>query len=68
MFAIRMKLVFSLRTGALAVSMLLLAACNGSDDPDDGGCEAAPDRAPTAKAGADQAVGERARVHLAGTA
>ena len=66
MFAIRMKPLFSLKTGALAASMLLLAACGGSDESDDGSFDSPPNRAPTANAGADQSVGESVTVNLSG--
>jgi hypothetical protein len=64
--AIRMKPEISQKTVGLAASMLLLAACGGSSNFEDGGAPPA-NRAPTANAGTDQSVGELTTVNLSGS-
>ena len=62
-----MKLTFKLKAGALAATMLLLAACGGGSDTEDNGNPPA-NRAPSANAGMNQSVSELSLVTLSGSA
>lgn len=61
-----MKPVLNLNAGALAVSLLFLAACSGGGEAEDGG-NPPVNRAPAANAGADVAADELFLVTLSGS-
>jgi hypothetical protein len=70
MVTIGMTKVLAVKSGLLALSLLVLSACGGdSDEPAGGGSPggAPSNSAPTANAGPDQNVGENSTVDLDGT-